>query len=89
MTSSTTTLETAQQHYLATGEHDPLFRGWPGDNMFDAARRGDAALRSVLIAEVRSRGAHATLTPALRAIDVVALTRSKVTPMVMGLFPQH
>jgi len=87
MTVSTTTQKNAQQHYLATGEHDSLFRGWPGDNMFDAARKGDATLRSVLIAEVWSRGARVTPTPALQVIDVVALTRSKVTPMVAGLFP--
>ena len=48
MTSSTKTQEAAQLHYLATGEHDSLFSGWPGDDMFDAARKGDAALRSVL-----------------------------------------
>ncbi len=89
MTSSTTTQEAAQHHYLATGEHDSFFHGWPGDNMFDAARKGDAVLRSALIAEVRSRGAHATLTPALQAIDVVTLTHGKVAPMVTGLFPQH
>ena len=89
MTASATTQEAAQKHYLATGEHDALFRSWPGDNVFDAARKGDAALRSILIAEVRSRGTHSNRTPALQAFDVVALTRGKVTPMVTGLFPQH
>ena len=89
MTASATTQEVARKHYLATGEHDALFRSWPGDNVFDAACKGDAALRSVLIAEVRSRGTHSNLMPALQAFDVVALTRGKVTPMVTGLFPQH
>lgn len=41
------------------------------------ARKGDPILRSAPIAEVRSRSGHATLTPALQVIDVVALTRTR------------
>lgn len=80
--------EAAVQHYLRTGEHDVRFRGWPGCNLFEAARAGNAVLRDALIAELRSRAVSSVLPSALLAIDVAALTRRKVTPMVQGLFPQ-
>ena len=86
---SFTTRESAVQHYLATGEHDVCFRGWPGSNLLDAARAGDALLRTALIAQVRSRSAPAGITTALQAVDFATLTRSKVAPMVRGLFPLH
>lgn len=89
MTGTFTTQEAAVRHYLTTGDHDSCFHGWPGGNMFDAARAGTAALHSALIEEVRSRAASSALPTALRSIDVAALTRAKVAPMVGGLFPQH
>ncbi len=30
--------------FLATGDFDPLFRGWPGQNTLDSIRRGSEAL---------------------------------------------
>ncbi len=89
MNDTIATQEAAVRHYLSTGEHDSCFHGWPGGNLFDAARAGDAVLRDALIAEVRSRTASATMPPAVQAVDVVAMTRAKVTPMVEGLFPQQ
>ena len=81
--------EAAVQNYLTTGEHDPCHHGWPGGNLFAAAQAGDAALRSALIAQLRSRTASVAMPPALKTTDVTALTRTRVAPMVGGLFPPH
>jgi hypothetical protein len=85
--------EAAVQNYLTTGEHDPCHHGWPGGNVFDAACAGDAALRSALVAQLRSRTASVAMPPALPSelhmTDVTALTRTRVAPMVGGLFPPH
>ena len=81
--------EAAVQNYLTTGEHDPCHHGWPGGNLFAAAQAGDAALRSALIAQLRSRTASLAMPPALETTDVTALTRTRVAPMVGGLFPPH
>lgn len=81
--------EAAVQNYLTTGEHDPCHHGWPGGNLFAAAQAGDAALRSALIAQLRSRTASLAMPPALQISDVTALTRTRVAPMVGGLFPPH
>jgi hypothetical protein len=85
--------EAAVQNYLTTGEHDPCHYGWPGGNLFAAAQAGDAALRSALVAQLRSRTAAVTMPPALPSelhlTDLTALTRTRVAPMVGGLFPPH
>jgi hypothetical protein len=86
MIASPGTQDAAVQHYLTTGEYDPSHHAWPGGNLFAAARAGDAALRSALIAQLRSRTAS---PPALQTTDVTALTRTRVAPMVGGLFPPH
>lgn len=77
------------ERYLRTGEHDALSRSWPGDNFLARAQHGDAALRDALVSTVRQRTAHAMVPAALTGIDVVAFTRTKVEPMVRGLFPAH
>jgi hypothetical protein len=85
--------EAAVQNYLTTGEHDPCHYGWPGGNLFAAAQAGDAALRSALVAQLRSRTAAVTMPPTLPSelhmTDLTALTRTRVAPMVGGLFPPH
>ena len=75
------------ERYLRTGESDPLARTWPGNDVFARARRGDTTLRDALIAEVRRRTPQASVPQALAATDVASFTRSKVEPMVRGLFP--
>jgi hypothetical protein len=35
----------AISQFLATGDYDMLFRGWPGQNFFDSIERGTDALR--------------------------------------------
>lgn len=77
----------AVAHYLQTGDHDADFRNWPGTNFFDSARNADSTLREALIAAVRSREVKQDDRPSLQLGDVVSVTRSKVAPMVTGLFP--
>lgn len=74
------------QHYLATGEHDPHHPGWNG-NLIEASRQASNALRTALLAEVerRSRGRRPAHLP--RTLDLPRFTRTKVEPMVRGLFP--
>ena len=79
------------QNYLTTGEHDPCQHGWPGGNLFAAAQAGDTALRSALIAQLRSRTASVAMPPALPSdwhmTDLTAMVRTRVAPMVGGLYP--
>ena len=79
--------EAAVQNYLTPGEHDPCHHGGPGSNLFAAAQAGDVAMRSALVLLLRSRTASLAMPPALQITDVTALTRTKVVPMVGGLFP--
>lgn len=74
--------------YLRSGKHDALFQAWPGANFLECAQHGTAALRQALISTVRSRTAHATVPKELLELDVAALTRKAVEPMVRGLFPK-
>lgn len=77
------------ERYIRTGEHENhLFVGWPGTNLGARAKQGHAALASALIAEVRKRTPHAAVPDAIRGLDVQALARAKVAPMVRGLFPR-
>jgi hypothetical protein len=75
--------------FLRTGDHDDLFPAWPGNDMLERARLGDGALRNALIAEVARRTRHATEPAELADLDVVAFTRTKVGPMVRGLFSRR
>lgn len=74
------------QRYLATGEHDPLHPGWSGD-LLTTSRMATEALQGALLAEVerRSRGRRPAHLP--RTLDPPRFTRTKVEPMVRGLFP--
>jgi hypothetical protein len=78
----------AIERYLCTGEHDSLFRAWPGETFTARVRQGDLALRGALISLVKSRAGHATVPEELVNLDVVSFTRTKVGPMVRGLFPK-
>lgn len=75
------------ERYLRRGEHDPLFRAWPGGHVHACAQLGDAALRKALIVEVRVRTDAAKQQTGLDGVDIVDIARRKVTPMVRGLFP--
>jgi hypothetical protein len=81
--------ESPEQHvesYLRSGDHDAIFLGWPGNNLFARSRNGHAALSRALIAEVRARTPNAAVPESLSNMDAVAFTRGKVAPMVRGLF---
>ncbi len=76
--------------FLRTGQYDILFPGWPGQNTLEAARRGSHALCEALIAETqrRQREVPAHDPIAIPGGDLTAFTRTKLTPMVRGLFPR-
>jgi hypothetical protein len=75
--------------FLHTGAHDTLSATWPGASAIERARRANAALRDALVIEALSRTRHASMPGGLDATDLVAVTRAKVSPMVVGLFPAH
>ena len=84
---SKTIIEDQIERYLRTGEHDPLFMGFPGSDHLDRIRRGHDVLCAALIAEVRSRyqGEFAGVPESLPA-DISAFARQRIEPMVHGLF---
>jgi hypothetical protein len=75
------------ERFLRTGESDPLFNAWPEEHLLERAQRGDDELRMALISEVRQRTTEAAEPEALAGLNVEDLTRTKVAPMVQGLFP--
>jgi hypothetical protein len=76
------------RHFLSTGEADPLPHGWPGENWLVKAQNADRAMKDALILEVKLR-ADGLPSPAAPLPDCHRFTRSKVDPMVNGLFPEH
>ncbi len=84
-----TSPENEVERYLRNGEHDDFYRAWPGEDFLSRARHGHTALRGALISTVRRRTPHAPVPEALTDMDVVAFTRTKLAPMVRGLFPRY
>lgn len=72
------------EKYLRTGDSDPLYAAWGGSFM-ERANRAHSDLRGSLVREVRRLAMSLKQHPMLEC-DTVALTRSKVEPMVRGLF---
>ena len=72
--------------FLATGDSDVLPERLTGD-WVTAAKKEDQAMREALIAEVKRR-ATGRQAPKAPVLDFQAFTRSKVAPMVNGLFPE-
>ena len=77
----------AVKRYLNTGDYDPNERTWPGDNFIEVATNADTALREALIAQVLKRAPRHAQVPTPPIENLMELTRSKVLPMVTGLFP--
>ena len=77
------------RHYLATGNHDSNFIGWPGCNFVETAMQASARLRAALIKEVLARASSPPKRSLPNASGIRDLTRSKVAPMVAGLFPKE
>lgn len=72
--------------YLRTGDADMDARAWPGD-LFERGKRQHADLRGALVREARrlAKGRSHVAVPANVGVD---FTRTKVEPMVRGLFPR-
>jgi hypothetical protein len=75
------------RRYLHAGRHDSLYAAWPGDNFLMRAEHGSRALRLAVIAAVNRRAPLAKAYDDDPGLDVPALAREKLTPMVQGLFP--
>jgi hypothetical protein len=74
--------------FLRTGDvEDPLLAPWPSQNVFEQAKAAHDALRAALVAEVRRRVYDARLPELPPAAELEAMTRTRVEPMVRGLFP--
>jgi hypothetical protein len=73
------------ERYLLTGSSDPVYAAWPG-NIMERSTRGHDELRTALISAVRLREVKTRHSMPTR-LDSVTLTRAKVEPMVVGLFP--
>lgn len=76
----------AVERYLRTGESDHDHPQWPGQNIFEKAKRGHDALLDALVREVqrRSEGKQHALVRA--DLDLISWSRGKLKPMVRGLF---
>jgi hypothetical protein len=74
------------ERYIISGESDPHYSAWPGSFM-ERANRAHDDLRSALVQAVIRLAEGLTHEP-LPVADSVALTRTKVEPMVRGLFPR-
>lgn len=81
--------EQAIKRYVQSGEYDTHFQAWPGDSYLGRVQEGDAALREALRSAIHERSTPAGPPAAPVELDVAALTRRKLLPMVEGLFPRH
>lgn len=89
MTTTTPTVADEVERYLRTGDTDPYHAAWSSPSFYKRAQLAGADLENALVAEVSRRANGWEPPPALVAIeDLVAFTRTKVEPMVRGLFPR-
>ena len=89
MTSTTPTVADEIERYLRTGDTDPYHSAWSSPSFFKRAQLAGADLENALVAEVSRRANGWVPPPGLVAIEgLVAFTRTKVEPMVRGLFPR-
>ena len=86
MTEAQSTINDEIERYLRTGESDPIYAAWSG-NFMERANRAHEDLRGALVREVKRRAEGLTHTP-LPEGDTISLTRTKIEPMVRGLFPR-
>ena len=76
----------AVQTYLETGHRDLNNRGWPGSNFLEQEINAERILRDALIDAVQQRLSGLPRLPSPAIENLVSLTRTKVLPMVDGLF---
>ncbi|SAK74592.1 hypothetical protein AWB75_04164 [Caballeronia catudaia] len=79
-------LDSEVHRYLASGDYDSNFAGWPGNNFVDVAQRATQCLKTAL-AEETLRRAHGFRTRVSLPDDLHAWAHDKLAPMVCGLFP--
>jgi len=72
------------ERFLRTGDSDPVYGAWPG-SVFEAGQRAHHDLRRALVSEVRRLAKGRAHTHVPEHVGN-AFTRSKVEPMVRGLF---
>jgi hypothetical protein len=77
----------AIQRYLRSGEYDHDHPQWPGQNIFEKAKKGHDDLLDALVREVQRRTKRKHHAPVPTDLDLVSWSRRKVTPMVEGTFP--
>lgn len=80
-------LAQAIERYLCSGEYEHDHPEWPGQNIFEKAKRGHDDLLDALVREVQRRTEWKRHAPVPTDLDRVSWTRRKVAPMVEGLFP--
>ena len=85
--SETATVTESIERYLRSGECEHDHPEWPGQNIWERAKRGHDELLQALAAEVNRRSAGRE-HPVVPDLDLTSWTRRKLTPMVQGLFPQ-
>jgi hypothetical protein len=76
----------AIDRYLREGTYVSDHPAWPGKNFMEKARNGRDDLLRALVVEVKRRAVGKTHAPLPPGFDVIPWTRSKLTPMVHGLF---
>ncbi len=86
MTGPQRTIAQEIESYLRTGETDPYRAAWPGD-FLEREHLAHKDLRDALVRKVRRLSAGLNHEPVPES-DTVSLTRTKVEPMVHGLFPK-
>ena len=77
----------AVQRYIGSGDYAADSHYWLGANYVEKEINHHVALRNGLLAEVRIRAAGARPPALPDGLDLVGFTRSRVAPMVAGLFP--
>jgi hypothetical protein len=75
------------EHYLRTGDYDPIGAPWPG-KLIERSRRSHDELIHALVTEVMRRAKTRPAPELAQGLDAVAFTRAKIEPMVCGLFPR-
>jgi hypothetical protein len=75
------------ERYLRSGDYDSRFAAWPGNTLVAQERSGSGALRQALIDAVEERALGRPIPSPVPLQDPVSFTRSRVEPMVRGLFP--
>lgn len=82
-------LEQEIDRYLRSGNVEMRYSAWPGEAFCDRVRYGEKALRAALIEAVRCRRPRRRRGTVPSEQSGAAFVRTKLAPMVQGLFPRH